>query len=157
MKRGGIGPLDPNDTNTKRRKRWLVYSFLVDGDGTYLMHPEQDRILQKNIFEYTKNDPDSLSTNMAREMVAGEKDYIAKNEKQEDSIDEEEYESVVFDGRSSYMFYAPIKFTDWSLGLSVPALGINIFGAAVGGLLIFLIAIGLLVVFLVCHFTIRRP
>ena len=156
MKRGGIGPSDPNDTNTKRRKRWLVYSFLVDGDGTYLVHPEQDRILQKNIFEYTHNDPDSLSINMAREMVAGEKDYIAKSEKREDSIDEEDYTSVVFEGRSSYMFYSPIKYTNWSLGLSVPALGINLIGAVVGGLLMFLIAIGLLVVFLVCRFTIRR-
>ncbi len=145
MKRGGLGPLDPNDTNTKRRKRWLVYSFLIDGDGTYLVHPEQERILQKNIFDYTKNDPDSLSTNMAREMVAGEKDYIAKSEKREDSIDDEDYTSVVFEGRSSYMFYSPIKYTNWSLGLSVPALGINLIGAIVGGLLLFLIAIGLLV------------
>ena len=157
MKRGGLGPLDSNDTNTKRRNRWLVYSFLIDGDGTYLEHPEQERILQKNIFDYTKNDPDSLSTNLVREMVAGEKDLIAKTEKKENSdLDENDYESVVFDGRSSYMFYAPIKYTDWSLGLSVPALGINLLGAIVGGLLLFLIAIGLLVVFLVCHFTIRR-
>lgn len=157
MKRGGLGPLDSNDTNTKRRNRWLVYSFLIDGDGTYLEHPEQERILQKNIFDYTKNDPDSLSTNLVREMVAGEKDLIAKTEKKENSdSDENNYESVVFDGRSSYMFYAPIKYTDWSLGLSVPALGINLLGAIVGGLLLFLIAIGLLVVFLVCHFTIRR-
>ena len=157
MKRGGfVPPEDPKDKNPSKKDRWLIYSFLIDGDGTYLVHPKQERILQKNIFEYTKNDPDSLSTNMAQEMVAGEKDYIAKSEKREDSIDEEEYESVVFDGRSSYMFYAPIKFTDWSLGLSVPALGINIIGAVVGGLLIFLIAIGLLVVFLVCRFTIRR-
>ncbi len=158
MKRGGLGsPSGPNDTNLRSKKRWEVYSFLIDCDGTYLVHPEQERILQKNIFDYTKNDPDSLSTNLVREMVAGEKDLIAKSEKREDpDLDVEEYTSIVFDGRSSYMFYAPIKYTDWSLGLSVPALGINIIGAVVGGLLIFLIAIGLLVVFLVCHFTIRR-
>ena len=158
MKRGGLGsPSGPNDTNLRSKKRWEVYSFLIDCDGTYLVHPEQERILQKNIFDYTKNDPDSLSTNLVREMVAGEKDLIAKSEKREDpDLDVEEYTSIVFDGRSSYMFYAPIKYTDWSLGLSVPALGINLIGAIVGGLLLFLIAIGLLVVFLVCHFTIRR-
>ena len=151
MKRGGLGsPSGPNDTNLRSKKRWEVYSFLIDCDGTYLVHPEQERILQKNIFDYTKNDPDSLSTNLVREMVAGEKDLIAKSEKREDpDLDVEEYTSIVFDGRSSYMFYAPIKYTDWSLGLSVPALGINLIGAIVGGLLLFLIAIGLLVVFLV--------
>ncbi len=142
------------------RNKWMTYSFIIDGDGTYLVHPERERIMRKNIFDYTKADPDSLSTCVAREMTAGHKGYYGENSDNEDLVIYESgwdpYDGMVFDGRLSYVFYTPIEHTSWSLGLSTPKLSISIVGYIVGFMLLLLIAIGMLVVYLVCRVTIRR-
>ena len=139
-----------------------TYSFIVAGDGTYLVHPQQQRAVRKNIFDYIKQDPDTLSTYVVHQMMAGKHGYLGYEFANDWSIQEIEDAPdsdggrMVFEGRKSYLFYAPIKYTDWSMGLSVPVYTIDLISGVVGFVLLFLIGVGLLVVYLVSHFTIRR-
>ncbi len=125
------------------------YSFLVTSDGTYLVHPDRERILRKKVSDYTKGTPGTADDSFVSQMLAGEKGYYGLK-------DEKVPEAFKLDGRSMFVFYSPIKHTDWSLAFAVPEYSLNMIGLFVGVVLLVLIAIGLLAAFLVSHFVIRR-
>jgi len=139
------------------REEKLPYFFLIDADGTYLSHPEEGRILRKNIFEYIQSD--TLSTMVVNRMLAGERGYLGDAAEEITTADGEEWifsDGIMFDGRTSYIFYAPIIQAGWSLGLSVPMNNIDLIGFVVGVVLLFVLALGLIVVYLVSRRPIRR-
>ena len=149
------------------KKEWAAdwkektYSFLIESDGTYLVHPDSSRQLRKTIFDYTKAETDSLPYLMARQMTSGKSGFLGKDEEGKEPLIELDNgyapeDGFLFDGRESYVFYAPIKYTNWSLGLAVATPNIKLIAGVVGFVLLFLIVIGMLVVYLVCRFTIRR-
>ena len=65
-------------------------------------------------------------------------------------------EVVKLDGRKMYVFYSPVKHTDWSMALAVPKYSIDLIGIFVGLLMLLLIAVGLVVAFIVSRIVIRR-
>ncbi len=132
----------------KRARRFKPHSFIITSDGTYLTHPDRKRILRENYFTYANASPDTIAAFIGREMTAGKGGCY---------VDEGEYmKSFVFEGKSYYMFYAPIERTDWSMALVVPAIGPKMTAGFVGVVLIILIGIGVLAVYLMSRFTIRR-
>ena len=131
----------------RKAKRYKPHSFIITSDGTYLVHPEQERILRKNYFTHAKTIPDTIAGFIGREMTSGKKGCFT-----EDEI----MKSFKFEGRSSYIFYAPIEKTDWSMALVIPALSLKLLSGIVGFVLLFFIGIGVLVVYLMSRFTIRR-
>ena len=139
----------------EEKKTWRKpYSFIVTGNGTYLVHPDKERVLHKNILDYAKESPDTAFNLVARQMLAGKKGFYGMEGDEETY--EDEAEAMVLEGRDVYLFFAPIKHTGWSIAMAVPTLGINLIAFAVGFVLLFLIALGLLVAFLVSRFVIRR-
>ena len=154
---GSANDTDDDETLTAEEKkarqkkideRFKPYSFIITGDGTYLTHPDQKRILHENFFSSAGIVPDSIAAIIGREMTAGNKGYYMDA----DSI----ILSVDIEGRSSYVFYAPIKRTDWSMALVVPTLNLKLMAIVVGVVLLVLIAIGVIAVYLISRFTIRR-
>ena len=142
--------------NNQHEKR-KPFSFIITGDGTYLVHPDQKLVLRKNFLDYAKNSPDSADDYVARKMMAGKKGFygIGEAEKPEE-VDVAEAQTMDLEGREVYLFYAPIKYTDWSIALAVPAFSINIIATIVGFVLLIFIALGLLVAFIVSRIVIRR-
>ena len=138
-------------TKSKKRLETKPYSFIITTDGTYLVHPDQERVLHKNFLTYAKESPDTADNYVARQMMAGKKGLYGV-------VDEVEDEPMAMDleGQNVYFFYAPIKHANWSIAMAVPSFNINVIAFAVGFVLMVLIALGLLAAFLVSRFVIRR-
>ena len=123
------------------------YCFLISGKGTFIIHPDSKRIVHDNYSSIVEGTTDPKAAEIGRKMKAG--DDCLKN-------DDDVERCEKFDGRDSYVFYTPIRYTDWSLALVVPEMGVDLIAYIVGGLLVFFILLALLVVWLVSRFSIRR-
>lgn len=80
------------------------YNIMIGRGGTYLVHHEQERILNETIFSATIDMPDSTTAYIGREMIAGN---IGMQTLQNDDT-------------LSYVLYAPIERTGWSVGVICP-------------------------------------
>ena len=132
----------------KRKSFWRPYSFIIASDGTYIVHPDSTRILRENFLSYTKQSADTADDSVARRMLEGKKGYYGKEEYEEWSMD--------LEGWPVYFFYAPVKYTNWSVATVVPTMNINLIGVVVGIVLLFLIGLGLLAAFIVSRIVIKR-
>jgi sigma-B regulation protein RsbU (phosphoserine phosphatase) len=81
-----------------------AYTFLLDSKGYYLSHRREERILKENIFTIPDNQKDTTIAHIGREMTAGQRGRI-------EFINDDEF---------SYVFYAPIPVTKWSVATVVP-------------------------------------
>ena len=139
----------PKPKKEKKRKLfWKPYSFIIASDGTYIVHPDSTRILRENFLSYTKQSADTADDSVAHRMMAGKKGYYGK--------EDNEGWIMELEGQKVYFFYAPVKFTNWSVALAVPTMNINLIGGVVGFVLLFLIGIGLLAAFIVSRIVIKR-
>jgi len=120
-------------------------SYVLTSDGTYLTHPEKQRILKSNFFVHIKDaDEPGLAEKMIMWMKNGERSV-------------READRVVRVNRiQSYIFYYPLYGTDWILALSVPKMGLDLIGTLVGFLMLLLMGVMLIVTFFVCRLAIRR-
>lgn len=137
----------PHDREVK--KQFIPYRFIIDSDGTFIVHPEEKRILRENISDLVKASPDTATQVIARNMMNGKKGFFSEN-------DEELGYTCYFDGQEAYVFYAPIERIGWSMALVVPESTIDIVGYVVGGLLGVLVLMAILTVLFVTPYFIRR-
>ncbi|MBQ6203739.1 MAG: hypothetical protein IJK46_06540 [Prevotella sp.] len=79
-------------------------------DGTFIVHPDEKRILNGNFYESLRQQPDSVAHNLAREMGKGKRGVI----------------KTAIEGVTSYVFYAPLEHTGWTVAIIVPQLKIVI-------------------------------
>ena len=121
-------------------------SYLLSHEGTYLTHPESWHIMKGNFFQHVK-DYDK------EEEVA--KDAIKQMKEKKVSSSETDYLMMV-NRTPSYLFYAPIKGTDWILVVVVPRVLLDLMGMVVGLFMLAIVLIIILVTFLVCKYVIKR-
>ena len=123
----------------------VAQSYLLQHDGTYITHPEKKRILKANYFRHFQ---DADEPGIAKKLIADMK----KGVKSEDEIEK----AVIIDRDNCYVFYSPIKNTDWVLATEMPSIALEMFGI-IGGLLALLIIVFILMVtFLVCRIAISH-
>ena len=134
-----------------RRWRFVTYNFIIDGDGTFVAHPDPDKVLKQNYFDRVKETKDTIDDYIGRQMVAGKKGTY-KNAKGE--IDHFELFDIEF--LSTYLFYEPIENTNWSVAIVVPRLMVDGMCMAFGVVLWILIGLGLLVLRIVARMIIKR-
>lgn len=116
------------------------YTFMLGRGGSYLVHKQNDRILNETLFlvSLELNDP-SLET-LAREMLAGNVGHLTT----QDNTGE------------AFVFYAPIVSTGWSVAVVCPYS--NVF-AKIHQLEVFLwltAVLGLLIMIVFCYTTIKK-
>ena len=138
---------DEDDKHGRDRNMHL-FAFVTDRAGTYITFPDKSRILHDNIFNTAKELRDTTLRVLAQEMTAG------KNSANNEFMVSEKVFS--YKDRDYCLLYAPIDFTNWSIGMVIPSLAINMIGYALMVILIVLIVLALLVLFVVCRITIRR-
>ncbi|MEG2790422.1 MAG: SpoIIE family protein phosphatase [Odoribacter sp.] len=80
------------------------YNFLIGRGGTYIVHPTKERILNETFFTATMNMTDTTVRALGRQMVEGKHGV----------------EILHNDDTLSYVFYAPVKSTGWSLAIVCP-------------------------------------
>ena len=123
---------DSTGVHADKEEKWTanysVYYFMVDSTGTFLLHPDQNRLLKEKLQTHVGEDPDSTI-----------QDILGLH-----TGDDDEF---MLDGEKAYVSYKPVKYTDWSLALVIPSLIVEIFGYLIGGFMILMILFGLLVVY----------
>ena len=111
------------------------YSFIIDNDGTYLIHPDENRVLKQNIQNIVAQTPDTLDNVMVRKMLNGESG-IGK---------------ACNDGIDSWVFYSFVKYADWTVVIVVPEAIIYHNGNMLANIILLVFFIGLVVIYLLCH------
>ena len=120
-------------------------SYVLRGDGTYLTHPEQRRILKGKFFIHVKDyDKLGVAENAINEMKEGRR---SSNETSK---------PLKVNRKDTYLFYAPVTGTDWILAVTVPKGAMDYFCVLLGLFVVLIFFIVILVTYLVCHFTIKR-
>lgn len=129
--KGGIVSLAASDTDH------AAYAFILSRNGDYLVHPDPNRILSDNFF---KHDGDERYQKVGRAMLAGESGRGVAE----------------VDGVRTYVFYAPLMHSGWSMAIVIPVENIMAPGLYLGLLIISLLVLGLLVAFILFRSAIRR-
>lgn len=117
------------------------YNFMVGRSGTYLVHPYPDRILNETFFTATFDMTDTTVAYIGHRMLEGRQEF---NTVQNDTLS------------TSYVFYAPIARTGWSV--AVACTYEDIFGGVNRiRFIVMIIAItGLLLLLVFCIYAIRQ-
>lgn len=116
------------------------YCCLVSRGGTFIVHPDPEKLFYQSIFTNSLIEPD--------------RDMIDLGHKMQDW--NEGLQEMVLDGVDSYIFYKPLKNTGWSLAIVCPEK--DIFGGfnRLRRIVFALMFLGLLVLFLVCFRVVGR-
>jgi sigma-B regulation protein RsbU (phosphoserine phosphatase) len=125
-----------------------TYSFIIDGDGTYIAHYDDSHVLRDNFLKETEATADTLDDYLCRRMLEGKKGCYPD--------DSDSDGDLTLGGHSVYMLYAPIEHTDWSMAIVVPAIDVKLLAVVVGIVLLLLIAISLLVVYFMGRYLIKK-
>lgn len=133
-------PPVPEDANEKDFKDIWAYSLVFDSAGTYIYHPEKQRIHQGNFFDDIRQSPKGLINKLAQGLSSGKKDC----------------QRIKIDGMRTYIFYTKVSGTSWSNAIIVPIRGLQIPTYLSGLLLLAVIGIALSVAYWVSRISIHR-
>ena len=111
------------------------YSFIIDSDGTYLIHPNNARVLRRRIQDIVALTPDTLDDAMVRKMLKGESGICR----------------LPNDGIDSWVFYSYVKYADWTVAIVVPSAIIYHNGNVLSCLILVVFGIGLMICYFLCH------
>ena len=107
------------------------YSFIIDNDGTYLIHPDQKRVLKTKIQDI------AMANNDAKGMAVAKKMMNKESGKAELSND----------GVSSWVFYSYVKYADWTVVVIVPDAIIYHNGNMLASMILVVLLVGALLIF----------
>ena len=90
----------------RRKAKWAPYSMLVSRQGTFIVHPDEKRIIHDSIGSIVKASKDTTLALTVQHIMTGEASIDI-------NVDDDylNYECEDFDGRDGYVFYRPIKHT----------------------------------------------
>ena len=80
------------------------YSILISRGGTYLVHPDPEKLFYQTIFTEGLIDPDPAQDELGKSMLDLEAGY----------------RRMEIDGIRSYVFFTPLKATGWSMAIVCP-------------------------------------
>ena len=116
-----------------------AYSFVIGHDGTYIVHPDKHRILNKTFFDDCRQTRDTKDDQLARDMIAGKRGR--------GDLDAE---------CDTALYFAPVPRAEWSMGIVIPYTDIEGPALIFVDIIFALMLIGLVIVFIVCQITIKR-
>ena len=129
-------------------ERWSaekeMYYFITDSTGTYLLHPDKQRIVRQNFNDIAKQTNDLSDDYLGR--------VILERNESGHLMTDDHGNDLMIDGEEVVINYKSLGHTPWTMFMVLPSFYIEVISYIIGGLLLFFILIGLLVVF----FTGRR-
>ena len=121
------------------RKDSHFYSFIVSSDGTFIAHPDSQRIMKENVFSYIdqKNEKD---LNVVLDITKRKRGKA----------------TLTIDGVRASVYYAPLEAADWAMAIVVPQSAYIYPVLILIGLILFFTLIGLTVIYYRCRSNIRQ-
>ena len=101
----------------------VIYSTIINRNGTYISHPREDYVLKGNFFNHVTHERQAVVDSICGAIAAGENSEgeIVKQE------------NLIIDGREGYLFFRPMQHDNWVIAtfvdtsiISNPAIGIGI-------------------------------
>ncbi len=117
-----------------------AYSFIIGRGGTYIAHPEHQRLLNETYFSYSAETEDTSDELAGYHMIDQEKGMTTVNR----------------DGTNFTLIYAPIERTGWSMSTVIPTKMLTMTAFYFGGAIILIMLVGLIFLFIVCRSTVKR-
>ncbi|MBR1569673.1 MAG: SpoIIE family protein phosphatase [Bacteroidales bacterium] len=118
-----------------------AFSMLVSRSGQFMVCPAETLVMKKSIQEVAATMGDTATFNgLSRSMLSGESGNM----------------QVRYEGATSYVYFAPVERTGWSMSIVIPDK--EIFGniRRIGGLVTLLQLLGLLMLVLIIRATIKN-
>lgn len=119
-------------------------NFIINHDGSYITNPDGKRIMEDNFFNHLE----TIDGMEAEEMINRLKNGIANEDRTLDK--------VLIDGEECYLFYTPIKYTQWVLVSVVPCRAVDILSQLNAAKLLFIFLLGMLLIILVGYYYIKN-
>lgn len=116
------------------------YNILIGRGGTYIVHPNPERILCETVFTATVGMKDTTVRQIGKAMIEGRHGLA----------------TLQNDDTLSYVVYGPLPRTQWSLGIVCPHRDIFATLDELQTALIGVFAAGLLLILLICILVIKR-
>ena len=142
---------DDGISTVRDLQAFACYTFVINHDGTFIAHPDSAYAIKKNYFVMAKEANDTIGDSIGRQMVMGQSG-IYRNEEGKETY----FKFFDVDDANVYLAYMPIDRTDWSVGLVVPRIMIDVVAIAFGVIFVILIGLALLVVRFVGKFVAKR-
>lgn len=119
-------------------------SFIINHDGAFITNSEGKRIMKDNFFNDLKTDEGQE----ARELT----------EKIENGVASEDMgkERYLVDGEECFLFYTPIKYTQWVLVTVVPCRAVDILSQLNAAVLLLIFILAMLLICLVGYYYIKN-
>ena len=117
-----------------------AFTFIIGKSGTYIAHPQRDRILNESFFKYALQTPDSIDDQVGKEMIDGKTGF----------------KTISRSGSEFVINYAPIERTGWAMATIIPSHQIYFRSRLLGVLIVVIMLIGLTVLFFVCRTVMKR-
>jgi HAMP domain-containing protein len=142
-----------NETDTTINKSMMIMasifemksnSFIINHDGSYITNPDGKRILEDNFFNHLE----TIDGMEAKEMINRLKNGIANEDRTLDKL--------LIDGEECYLFYTPIKYTQWVLVSVVPCRAVDILSQLNAATLLFIFLLAMLLIILVGYYYIKN-
>jgi HAMP domain-containing protein len=142
-----------NETDTTINKSMMIMAsifemksnnFIINHDGSYITNPDGKRILEDNFFNHLE----TIDGMEAEEMINRLKNGIETEDRSP--------ERYLIDGEECYLFYTPIKYTQWVLVSVVPCRAVDIQSQLNAATLLFIFLLGMLLIILVGYYYIKN-
>ena len=117
-----------------------LYYFIIDSTGTFLVHPQKERIVHQNIAKMAQETADISDDYAARVL-------LEQGRRMGHFMTGERGEDLTINGERVMMNYTTLEHTPWKMVMVFPFIILKVVNWIIGGLLLFFILIGLLVVF----------
>ena len=116
------------------------YSFIIDHDGTYLIHPMEERVLEMKIQDVMAASPNTIDDAMVKRMLNRESGTCHVNN----------------DGLDCWVFYSYVKYADWTVAIVVPESIINYKGNLLANIILTVLFVGLIIIYLLSSHLIKK-
>ena len=119
-------------------------SFIINHDGSYITNPDGKRIMKDNFFSHLKTGDGMDAETLINRMRNG----IASEDRGQ--------EKFLVDGEECYLFYNPIKYTQWVLVTVVPCRDVDILSQLNAAVLLFIFLLAMLLIIFVGYYYIKN-
>lgn len=119
-------------------------SFIINHDGSYITNPDGKRIMKDNFFSHLKTgdgmDAETLINRMRNGIVSEDRGQ----------------EKFLVDGEECYLFYNPIKYTQWVLVTVVPCRDVDILSQLNAAMMLFIFLLAMLLIIFLGYYYIKN-